>query len=168
MFSGEVRNRGRIAVEHRISCGWMKYHALQQVFEDKHIPIKLRLKLFDAAISSTVLYSLESCPLTEKLLYRLDVVQRTMLRRMIGWVSFKEDTWYERGHRMKVRFQKCMQCYPVGEWSEAIHIRKSTLMSKIDELPFLTYSALKWDPVACGSANFCCAYRSRGRPLTRW
>ena len=53
MFSGEVRNRGRVAVEHRISCGWMKYHALQQVFEDKHFPIRLRLKLFDVASSST-------------------------------------------------------------------------------------------------------------------
>ena len=91
-----------------------------------------------------------------------------MLRRIIGWVSFKDDTWDERGHRMKVRFQKCMEIYPVGEWSEGIHIRKSILVKKIDELPFLTYSALKWDPIACSSANFSYAYRSRGRPLTRW
>ena len=169
MFSGEVRNRGRVAVEHRICCGWMKYHALKQVFEDKHIRIRLRLKLFDAAISSTVLYSLETCPLTEKLLHRLDVVQRTMLRRIIGWVHFgDDDTWEERGHKMKERFQKCMEFYPVNEWSDAIHKRKSILVSKIDELPLLTCSALKWDPIACSSANFCYAHRSRGRPLTRW
>ena len=135
----------------------MKYHALQQVFEDKHIPVKLRLKMFDAAITSTVLYSLETCPLTEKKLHRLDVVQRTMLRRIIGWVSFGGESWEERRHKMKVRFKKCMGIYPAGEWSEAIHIRKSILVNEIDELPFLTVRALKWDPIACSSANFCYA-----------
>lgn len=169
MFSGEVRHRGRMAVENRISCGWTKYHALQHVFEDKHIPIKLRLELSDAAISSTVLYSLETCPLGEKLFHRSDVVQRKMLRRIIAWISFSEERWDERSHKMKRRFERCMGIYPVSEWSEAIHVRKSVFVAKIDdELPFLTYSALKWDPVACSSANFCTAYRLRGRPLTRW
>ena len=62
MFSGEVRNRGKVAVEHRIQCAWMKYHALQYTFEDKHIPLELRLKLFRAAITATAVYSLETCP----------------------------------------------------------------------------------------------------------
>ena len=76
MFSGDVRSRGKIAIEHRIQCGWMKYHALQSTFEDHHIPMQLRLKLFDATIRATILYSFETCPLIERLLQRLDVVQR--------------------------------------------------------------------------------------------
>ena len=28
-FSGEVRTRGKVAVEHRLSFGWMKYKAFQ-------------------------------------------------------------------------------------------------------------------------------------------
>ena len=39
-FTGEVRTRGKTAVEHRISCGWMKYKAFQSVLENKHISIK--------------------------------------------------------------------------------------------------------------------------------
>ena len=69
---------------------------------------------------------------------------------------------------MKKRFQKCMESYPVSDWSASIHIRKNLIESEIENLPFLSSSALKWDPVACSSANFCVAYRSRGRPLTRW
>ena len=131
MFSGEVRNRGKVAVEHRIRCGWMKYHSLQYTFEDKHIPVKLRLKLFEAAITSTVVYSLETCPLTENLLYRLDVVQRTMLRRIIGWVSVSDESWEERGHRMKLRFQRCMEKCPVNDWSNIINDRKIGFASKV-------------------------------------
>ena len=41
-FSGEVRCRGSIAVEHRISCAWMKYKGFQHILENKHIAIKLR------------------------------------------------------------------------------------------------------------------------------
>ena len=116
MFSGNVRDRGRIAVEHRICCGWMKFKALQHIFQDKHIPVKLRLKLFDAAISSTVLYSLESCPITESIQSRLDVVQRTMLRRLIGWISFAEEIWESIGHKMKMQLQKCLEKHPIDDW----------------------------------------------------
>ena len=52
-------------------------------------------------ISPTVCYSLDTCPLTNVLNSRLDVTQRVMLRRMVGWVSFTRDTWEERGRKMK-------------------------------------------------------------------
>ena len=168
MFSGDVRKRGKVASEFRISCGGMKYHALQNVFEDEHTPIKLRLKLFDAVITATVLYSLDTCPLTANSLQRLDVAQRTMMRRIIGWVCVADDSWEERGHRMKIRFQRCMAYHPTNEWSDTVNRRKDALVNSIDVLPFLTVSALRWDPIECESANFCEAYRMRGRPFTRW
>ena len=64
-FTGEARTRGKTAVEHRISCGWMKYKAFENILQNKHISIRLRLKLFDAIVSSTTLYGLETCPMTE-------------------------------------------------------------------------------------------------------
>ena len=168
MFIGDVKTRGEIAVEHRICCGWMKYKALQNVFEDKHIPIKLRLKLFDAAISSTVLYSLETCPLTKSLQDRLDVVKRTMLRRLVGWVSNTGDSWDVIGHRMKHRLQKRLEYHPIANWSETIHSRKVNLASGMSEAPYWTLTSFAWDPIACSSANFNFARRFRGRPATRW
>ena len=64
MFGENIRIRGRVASGFRISCGWMKYHALRNVFGDKHAPIKLRLEIFNSFITAIVLYSLEACPLT--------------------------------------------------------------------------------------------------------
>ena len=168
MFSGEIRNRGKVAVAHRISCGWMKYHALQHIFEDKHIPICLRLKLFDVAITPTILYSLETCPLTDHLQERLNIVQRTMLRRMVGWVCRADDTWEERGRRMKDKMSSCLSRHPINEWSESIYERKAKCLNDVEDLPFWTRSALNWDPVICARANFCNAFRLRGHPLTRW
>ena len=52
----------------------MQYHALQYIFENKHIPIRLRVKLFDSAITATVLYSLDICLLAENVFRRLGVV----------------------------------------------------------------------------------------------
>ena len=168
MFCGAVQNRGKVAVSHRISCGWMKYHALQNIFEDKHIPICLRLKLFDAAITPTILYSLETCPLTDNLQDRLNVAQRTMLRRLVGWVCSDDDTWEERGRRMKHKMSSCLSRYPICEWSESIYERKLKCLSDVASLPFWTHSAINWDPVSCRSANFGSAFRSRGHPFTRW
>ena len=146
----------------------MKNKALQHIFEDKHVPVRLRLKLFDAAITSTVLYSLENCPMTEKIQSRLNVVQRTMIRRLIGWVSHTDESWEVIGHRMKMRLQFSLQQYPIGDWSESILKRKEKTLSKMNELPFWTRSSLNWDVVECSGTNFHFAFRSRGRPLTRW
>ena len=129
--------------------------------------MKLRLKLFDAIISSTVLYGLETCPLTEKVQKRLDVVQRTMFRRMVGWLCSADDTWEMAGHRMKYRLKKCLEMYPIKDWSETITDRKKKLMSSMNEMPFWTKSACEWDVVECSSANFCRASRLRGRLFNR-
>ena len=114
-------------VNHRIQCGWMKYNGLQHIFEDKHVPIRIRLKLFGAVITPTILYSLETCPLTENLQELLNIVQRTMLRRLVGWVCTNDDTWEERGRRMKNRMSSCLSRYHINEWSEAFMTVKSNV-----------------------------------------
>ena len=83
-FFGEVIVRGKAAVDHRSNCAWMKYKMYQHVFEDKHVTLVLRFKLFESIISPTMLYSLDTCPLTEVQKQRIDVTQRVMLCRMVG------------------------------------------------------------------------------------
>ena len=63
-FCGDLKIRGKSAVDHRLSCAWMKYKAFQHVLEDKQVSIKLRFKLFGSIISSTLVYGLETTPLT--------------------------------------------------------------------------------------------------------
>ena len=109
----------------------MEYKAIQDVLENKHIYIRFRFKLFDAIISSTVLYALESCPLTEKVESRLDVMQRKILRRMVGWVCNTGESWEVVGHRMKHRLQRCLGIYPIMDWSKTIVSRKLKVVSAI-------------------------------------
>ena len=73
-FVGELRHRGQVAVDHRVNCGWMKYKIYQHALENKHVSLNLRLKLFQSIISPTVCYSLDTCPLTDALNKRIDVV----------------------------------------------------------------------------------------------
>ena len=93
-FFGEFTIRGKAAVDHRLNCAWMRYKMYQHVFEDKHVTLVLH-------ISPTLFYSLDTCPLTEVQKHRIDVTQRVMLRRMVGWTSYGDNSWEERGRRMK-------------------------------------------------------------------
>ena len=167
-FSGDLKTRGENEIDHRLACAWMKYRSLQHVFEDKYVSIKLRLKLFESVVSSTLLYGLETAPLTESLLHRIDVVQRTMLRRIIGWVCYNDDTWEERGRQMAGKLQRCLVIYPVKTWSEAVNARKVKVFECIDELPFWTRASIKWSPFDCTNLNLEVPYRAVGRPYQRW
>ena len=106
-FSGDLRDRGSVALSNRSSCAWMQYNNLKHVLENKHVTLHLRLKLFQSVITSTVLYSMETCPLTENLHERLDIIQTKIMRRMIGWNFVAGDSWEMAGHKMKNRLQQC-------------------------------------------------------------
>ena len=51
---------------------------------EKHVPLKNRLKLFQAVVTPVVVYGLSTMPLTDKQFTDLDVVQHRMLRSIVG------------------------------------------------------------------------------------
>ena len=167
-FPGCLCNRGAVALQHRVSCAWAKFLELQNSLVNKHVDTKLRLKLFDATVSPTALYSLDTCPLTGAQLKKLDAVQNRMLRRIVGWVSFEGETWEEVGSRMKHRLR------PVKCWSERLRSSKLNILSRAGagEVPWLTQRALSWHPPACAHLNIVsnahAPHRVQGRPRIRW
>ena len=70
-------------MDHRIACAWGKFRALQKTFVNKHMDVGLRLRLFDAVVAPTAVYSLSTAPMTDYLHSRLDVSQRKMLRVIV-------------------------------------------------------------------------------------
>ena len=36
-----------------------------------------------------------------------------MLRRMVGWVNYADDTWEESGRRMAERLRQCLASRPI-------------------------------------------------------
>ena len=51
---GDLLERGTTKIAHRIQCAWFEFGKHARVLTNKNISIKLRLKLFDAAISPTI------------------------------------------------------------------------------------------------------------------
>ena len=167
-FCGDLRHRAGSALEHRLGCAWAKFRDLEKTLTNHHVGIRLRLRLFDAVVSPTVLYGLETAPLTSALLTRLDTTQRCMLRRMLGWVCFDEDTYEERGRRMKLRLQRALALHPVKEWSAQWAQRKQKLKDNMTLAPPWTRASYEWSPQTCGTHNNHIPYRKAGRPRTQW
>ena len=54
-----------VEVDNRINAGWAKFHMFKNVMCNRRYSLQHRLKLFDAVITPTVLYSMETVSLTE-------------------------------------------------------------------------------------------------------
>lgn len=63
-WSGNLRQRGQAALDHRVSCAWMKFRSLQNSLLDKHMNIQQHLMLSNASVKPTLVYGLETCALT--------------------------------------------------------------------------------------------------------
>ena len=169
-WPGNLRFRGQAAVDHRVTCAWAKFRSLQGTLLDRNISVKLRLKLFNTTVTPAAAYSLETCPLSQHQLDRLDIVQKRMLRRIVGWIGDADDSWEDMGRRMKVRLQTALQLHPVEDWSRVIRRRKIALLHRItsDLAPTLTKLAHSWSPVACAAQTGSHPRRTPGRPRRRW
>ena len=128
----------------------------------------LSLKLFESVISPTLLYSMDTFPLTIFQFEKSDIVQRIMLRRIIGWINSNGMTWEEAGSGMKEKMQRCLEICPILSWSQHLIYRKTKMKSECSELPYWTKLAMMWGPIKRSPYNSCRAYRRRGHPLRRW
>ena len=86
LVPGTLKTRADTELTHRLQAAWAKFHKHKHVLTNRHVSVKLRLKYFDAIISPTVLFGLASLPLTT-FHKRIDVVQRRMIRAIVGWVA---------------------------------------------------------------------------------
>ena len=141
-FSGDLRDRGSVALSNRSSCAWMQYNNLKHVLENKHVTLQLRFKLFESAITSTILYSLETCPLPENICEKLDILQRKMMRKIIGWHFVAGDNWETAGRRMKNRLQLCTDQLGIKKWSAQVNERKHRVLAHPNEKNYWMYLSL--------------------------
>ena len=86
---GDLRFRGKANLAHRLKCAWSKFHLFYASPTNKHVNIKLRLRLFDTVVTPAVLYGLTAFPLTQHDIEQLGVTQRKMLRKSSGGRSWQ-------------------------------------------------------------------------------
>jgi len=164
-FAGQMEDRGQAEVTHRIQLAWMKYSHHRNALQNRHVPVNLRLKLFDGVVSPTALYCLSTVPLGVADLNRIDVVQRKMLRNIAGWVRKPPEPWSDTMRRMKQRLEHALAQHPIPNWSEAVVQRKQVLLTRVLLKPddHWTKLCVHWRPGSELGAK-----RSVGRPRLRW
>ena len=74
---------------HPLRVVWAKFHKYKRIILNKHVSPKLRLKLFDLVVSYTATFGLAILQLMKVQVHKLDVVQRRMLRSIVGWVRIR-------------------------------------------------------------------------------
>ena len=161
---GNLRFRGQCNLDFRLSCAWMKYHHFKATLLNKRIPLHLRLRLFDSTVSPSALYGLGSTLLTASQLRKLDSTQHRMMRRIVGWIRFDDESWEETGRRMKMRLQQAMQKVHIPEWSTTRFNLRRNLIGKINEgrAPIILQRVYDWH-LSPGLGQ-----RRIGKPLQRW
>ena len=119
-------------------------------------------------VSPSILYSLVSFPLTRSHVEELDILQRKMLRRIIGWRRIEGEAWDETMRRMRDRSDHAHQLYPWQIWSYrffrdqwrfAVHCMKKPISRWI-----LCYNSI---PLSDVRGEYI-PHRDVGRPRIKW
>ena len=91
----------------------------------------------------------------------LDITQRKMLRRIVGYVRQENESWEKTGRRMKQRLANALAQHPLNDWSKERRIQRDRLKRKMEDAPYSPLTALSYAWLPCSS-------RPRGRPRQRW
>ena len=138
--------------------------------KNRCINLRGRLRLFAATVSPTVLYGLNTVPMTAAMQSRLDILQRKMLRSIIGWRIDPELDWEENGRRMKRRMERAQASFFMADWSESLAKAKLRLLERLDgaEPSSLLGQVWHWNPFHTARANLQLPFRNVGHPRARW
>ena len=165
-FRGDLTLRGKANLAHRMHCAWAKFHQYKAALTSNHVAIPLRLKLFEATITSCILYGLTTSPLTACDVGRLGVVQRKMMRRIIGGIPCNNNDWSDYHRRQNARMAAALDRFPIQNWEERLREQKRVLKAQLDTGTrcALAVRVHSWYP----PSTFAAAHRNRGHPRTRW
>ena len=163
--------RAHIEFSNRKRAAWASFHKHKSVLLDHNVPLRLRLKYFDASIGPSILFAIAVLPMTKGRLQELDKLQRKMLRRIVGWRRIENEDWSISMKRMNDRLdqgQRIFYCEPWSirfarnQWRYIQHLIKAypLLWARI----LFKYNAYTSDDP---ESDFL-PHRSPGHPRMRW
>ena len=162
---GSLRQRADVELSHRLQAAWSKFHERRSILTDRQISIRRRLKLFDSVVTPTVLFGLPTLALTTRQKEQLDVLQRRMLRLIVGWVRLDDEDWNVTMRRMNDRVDRALSLYPVRSWRERLAHLQYNFAGQLGQKPeSWAHRVSSWSP----PSTYPGAGRGRGRPACRW
>ena len=98
----------------------------------------------------------------------LDILQRKLLRSLVGWVICTDDTWKEAGHKMKLRLEAALALYPIEPSSTQLASRRNRLCNRLSApvCPSWTHLAHSWHPKAPEVLNGMQCFRRVGSGIS--
>ena len=164
-------NREDQEFAYRKQQAWAIFHKHKKIILNQNVSLKKRLKFFDACITPVVLFSLAVLPMLKSKIDALDVLQRKMLRRIVGWRRMPEESWRDTMVRMQTRMENATNLYAWEIWSKkyaknlwnyGCHLAKS------DERKWSKVITLESRCIKRDVAGLFHPYRGAGRPKLRW
>ena len=153
-------------LEHRVRRAWAKFGTMKQELTDKNVPIGLRLKLFHATVTPTILYGAGSWVMTDAREATLRTTQLKMLRAMLGKKRLMTDggeteTWVDWVKRVTADARQLMELHKITDWNVEVRDRICKWATRVKNMDNDRWAkvALGWQPDGL---------RSRGRPRIRW
>ena len=124
LLNMDPTKRINFELQNRMRMCWAKFHQHRRWLVNMDVPVGLRLRLFDAICSPTILFGSAVLPLGLKQRQSLDILQRKMLRLMVGWRRLPGEEWSTTMARMNVRVKKACDQYPIGSWEVSFHCHR--------------------------------------------
>ena len=146
-------------ISHRISKAWAKYGVFRSELQNKHVPVSLRMKLFDTVVTPTILYGCETWTMTQARVTRLRTVQRKMLRGVRGPHPYEDHILCLKGTTR--RAEELMATHGLKSWATTQRVKSWQWAGKVAQATDgrWTTTVAAWSAIGD---------RPRGRPRRRW
>ena len=109
---GNLKQRSCVELHHRKTIAWEKLNKHRTMLTNKHVSFNLRLKFFHAVVTAAMLFSLHTLALTKVQLESINVLQRKMLRSIVGWVRLNGEDLSETMRRMNHKLSVVFGAFP--------------------------------------------------------
>ena len=149
----------------RIAAAWAAFMKFKEVLCNRRVKLRDRLRMFNAVITSSVLYGCSSWTLVGDECRKLLCTQRRMLRWMIRPRRMVEEPWVDYIRRATWHCECLAREHGVHSWVQTYRLRKWKFAGK-------TANALdrRWSFRLLGWRPWfrCTPHRRVGRPCKRW
>ena len=123
--------------------------------------------IFDCTVSPIIVFGLAAVPFTCIHLNKLDAIHRCMLRSIVGWVRFQDESWRPAGHHgeNEVKSEYGLAPHSILDWNWQWAKRQYTLARQIASTDSWIQRSSVWILVAFWQNNFEHTFRrGPGRP----
>ena len=133
----------------------------------KAIPLRLRLKLFHAVVTPTLLYGCSAWVLKAEQEQRIRRTQMRMMRMIMGRSRHRAqdgqdvESWVDWLKRVTNEAKEIMKAHRVPDWLKLVQQRQEKWKNRLESLEVENWAkqVYEWMPIGC---------RRKGRPLKRW